>query len=152
MTGCCYASRTKVGATCHRFRIKGLRHASADHPLQHQGLPARLRGALRTACRTALELVQDRHSPQQELQELKLFLLAPRMLLYRANREPRIPPNELDRKCEAFNLDGSCSSSLIELPGEAHVRAAEPETALHELLADARWLEGPAASRMPRRA
>ena len=102
-TGCCYASKTKVGATRHRFRIKGLRHASADHPLQHQDLPARPRGALRTAFRTALELVQDRHSPQQELEGLKLFLLAPRMLLRRASREPRIPPNELDRKCEAFN-------------------------------------------------
>ena len=46
---------------------------------------------------------------------------------------------------------GALAASLLELPGEAHVSAAGPEPALHELLADARWLEGPAASRMPHR-
>ena len=68
-----------------------------------QAVPARLRGALRTAFRTALQLIHDRPSSQQELQGWKLFLLAPRMLLYRAGRESRVPPNELDRRCEAFN-------------------------------------------------
>ena len=68
-----------------------------------QAVPARLRGALRTAFRTALQLIHDCPSPQQELQGWKLFLLAPRMLLYRAGRESRVPPNELDRRCEAFN-------------------------------------------------
>ena len=44
------------------------------------------------------------------------------------------------------------ASSLPELPSEAHDSAAGTEPALHELLADARWHEGPAASRMPHRA
>ena len=44
------------------------------------------------------------------------------------------------------------ASSLLELPSEAHEGAAGTEPALHELLADARWHEGPAASRMPHRA
>ena len=46
---------------------------------------------------------------------------------------------------------GALAASLLELPGEAHVSAAGPEPALHELLAGARWLEGPAVSRMPQR-
>ena len=33
---------------------------------------------------------------------------------------------------------GALAASLLELPGEAHVSAAGPEPALHELLADAR--------------
>ena len=37
------------------------------------------------------------------------------------------------------------ASSLRELPNEAHDSAAGTEPGLHELLADARWQEGPAA-------
>ncbi|CAE7234973.1 unnamed protein product [Symbiodinium sp. CCMP2592] len=67
-----------------------------------QAVPARLRGALRTAMRTGLELVSERTSPQQELRGWKLFLLAPRMLLHRAAGQTRIPPAELALRCEAF--------------------------------------------------
>ena len=67
-----------------------------------QGVPARLRGALRTAMRTGLELISERTSPQQELRGWKLFLLAPRMLLHRAAGQARIPPAELALRCEAF--------------------------------------------------
>jgi len=49
-----------------------------------QGVPARLRGALRTAMRTGLELISERTSPLQELRGWKLFLLPPRTLLHRS--------------------------------------------------------------------
>ena len=57
-----------------------------------QGVPARLRGALRTAMRTGLELISERTSPLHELRGWKLFLLAPRMLLHRSAGQARIPP------------------------------------------------------------
>ncbi|CAE7683973.1 unnamed protein product [Symbiodinium sp. CCMP2592] len=67
-----------------------------------QGVPARLRGALRTALRAGLQLIADRESPAQELRGWKLFCLAPRMLLQRSSGESLIPPAELDRRCDLF--------------------------------------------------
>ncbi|CAE6950253.1 unnamed protein product [Symbiodinium sp. CCMP2592] len=67
-----------------------------------QGVPARLRGALRTALHAGLQLIADRESPAQELRGWKLFCLAPRMLLQRSSGESLIPPAELDRRCDLF--------------------------------------------------
>ena len=67
-----------------------------------QGVPTRLRGALRTAMRAGLELISERTSPQLELRGWKLFLLAPRMLLHRTAGATRVAPGELARRCEAF--------------------------------------------------
>ena len=83
--------------------------SARDATLTLQGVPARLRGALRTAMRTGLELISERTSPLQALQELrgwKLFLLAPRMLLHRSAGQARIPPAELALRCEAFARGG----------------------------------------------
>ncbi|OLP76330.1 132 kDa protein [Symbiodinium microadriaticum] len=67
-----------------------------------QGVPTRLRGALRTAFRAGLQLIADRESPVQELRGWKLFCLAPRMLLHRSGGDSLIPPAELDRRCDLF--------------------------------------------------
>ena len=67
-----------------------------------QGVPTRLRGALRTAFRAGLQLIADRESPVQELRGWKLFCLAPRMFLHRFGGDSLIPPAELDRRCDLF--------------------------------------------------
>ena len=59
-----------------------------------QGVPTRLRGALRTAMRAGLELISERTSPQLELRGWKLSLLAPRMLLHRTAGATRVAPGE----------------------------------------------------------
>ena len=63
------------------------------------------------------------------------------------------PPRCAKRMGSAMEraAQGALAASLLELPGEAHVSAAGPEPALHELPAHARWLEGPAVSRIPHR-
>ena len=54
-----------------------------------QSPPLQIRGALRQALRAGLELVRE--APDQEA-GWKLFLLAPRMLLYRERGQTRVPP------------------------------------------------------------
>ena len=43
------------------------------------------------------------------------------------------------------------AASLLELPAATELGAAGDPPALHELLADARWLQAPANSRLPAR-
>ena len=71
-----------------------------------QSVPTRVRGALRTALRAGLQLIVSPHSPEDALRGWKLFMLAPRMLLYRSAGTTHIPPAELDRRCELFQQGG----------------------------------------------
>ena len=64
-----------------------------------QGVPARLRGALRTALRAGLQLIADSAGAAG----LEAFIfLAPRMLCQRSDGDSLIPPAELDRRCDLF--------------------------------------------------
>ncbi|CAE7429060.1 unnamed protein product, partial [Symbiodinium microadriaticum] len=95
-----------------------------------QGVPTRLRGALRTAFRAGLQLIADRESPVQELRGWKLFCLAPRMLLHRSGGGSLIPPAELDRRCDLFArgawpelLSAGCAASVRPRPGTTSLLA-----------------------------
>ena len=75
-----------------------------------------------------------------------------------ANAPPAVRPAAQDAWVQRWSgiisvaVQHALASSLLELPSEAHDSAAGMEPALHELLADARWHEVPAAGRMPHRA
>ena len=60
-------------------------------------------------------------SPDDEVRGWKLFVLAPRMLLYRSPGEARVPPTELDRRVELFR-----AGRWNELLREASAAAAAP--------------------------
>ena len=67
-----------------------------------QGVPARLRGALRAAMRAGLRLAVEGASPEDAARGWKLFFLAPRMLLFRSPGETRVAPEQLDRRGNLF--------------------------------------------------
>ncbi|CAE7442537.1 unnamed protein product [Symbiodinium sp. CCMP2592] len=67
-----------------------------------QTVPVKIRGAARTAMRAGLQLAADQASPEQELRGWKLFVLAPRMLLYREPGVTRLTPDELHRRVTLF--------------------------------------------------
>ena len=68
-----------------------------------QSAPPRIRGALRTALRAGLRVAVHPACDEDAVRGLKLFCFAPRMLLFRAPGETRVPPEELDRRCDCFN-------------------------------------------------
>ena len=98
-----------------------LQSACRERTFTLQSSPARARGALRTAMRTGLRLVVHPTSPDDEVRGWKLFVLAPRMLLYRSPGEARVPPTELDRRVELFR-----AGRWNELLREASAAAAAP--------------------------
>ena len=61
-----------------------------------------LRGLLRNAFRVGLEHIRDAPTQAQASTGWKLFLLAPRMLLYRAPGAGQVPSEELRRREKAF--------------------------------------------------
>ena len=67
-----------------------------------QSPPRQLKGLLRNAFRVGLETIRDAPSSEEASDGWKLFLLAPRMLLYRSPGEQRVPPEELRRRERAF--------------------------------------------------
>ena len=104
--------------------------ALRQRSLTLQGVPTRLRGALRTALRAGLQLIADRVSPQLELRGWKLFCLAPRMLLFRAVGDARVPPAELDRRCEVAGGHAANSASHNP-PDDVDARAARATALVH---------------------
>ena len=64
--------------------------------------PRQLRGLLRHALRIGLETIRDAPTPERASVGWKLFLLAPRMLLYRPPGTSRVPPDELRRREALF--------------------------------------------------
>ena len=85
-----------------QFDAVSLQDVCRTVALTLQSAPQRLRGALCTALRTGLRLATSHAGPDDQLRGWKLFLLAPRMLLYRAAGESHVAPAELDRRNELF--------------------------------------------------
>ena len=75
--------------------------------------PRQLRGLLRNAFRVGLEHIRDAPTQAQASTGWKLFLLAPRMLLYRAPGTGQVPPEE-PRRREKFFLAGQWLDLLRE--------------------------------------
>ena len=67
-----------------------------------QTAPQSLRGTLRSALRAGLLSATVGCTDHERVRGWKLFLLAPRMLLYREPGVSRVPPAELDRRNRAF--------------------------------------------------
>ena len=83
-----------------------------------QSPPRQLRGLLRNAFRVGLETMRDAPSSEEASDGWKLFLLAPRMLLYRSPGEQHVPPEELRRRERAFQ-GGHWRELLQEAAGAA---------------------------------
>ena len=63
-----------------------------------QSPPRIMRGALRQVLREGLELIRDGPDAQSVQAGWGLFLLGPRMLLYRSRGQTTLPPAELARR------------------------------------------------------
>ena len=88
-----------------------------------QSPPRQVRGALRQAMRSALELVHAAQDPASVEDGWKLFLLAPRMLLHRKRGQSHVPPAELARRAELLGSRRWCQL----LDEAAHAADAHPE-------------------------
>ena len=95
-----------------------------------QSAPPQIRGALRQALRAGLELVRD--APEQDT-GWKLFLLAPRMLLFRERGQARVSPQELAKRVELLSQDRwdellcQAAQAAQAAPRQQHSRAP-PQT------------------------
>ena len=85
-----------------------------------QSPPRQLRGLLRNAMRVALEAILDGAGTDTELDGWKLFVLAPRMLLFRAPGAARVPLAELARRERLF-----CEGKWVQLLVESAAAARE---------------------------
>ena len=85
-----------------------------------QSPPRQLRGLLRNALRVSLEAIRDDAGTDTERDGWKLFLLAPRMLLFRTPGVAHVPPQEFKRRERLF-----CEGSWTQLLRES-VAAAQP--------------------------
>eukprot|EP00439_Symbiodinium_sp_Y106_P027522 s2258_g3.t1 len=85
-----------------------------------QSPPRQLRGLLRNALRVSLEAIRDDAGTDTERDGWKLFLLAPRMLLFRTPGVAHVPPQEFKRRERLF-----CEGSWTQLLCES-VAAAQP--------------------------
>ncbi|CAE7250676.1 unnamed protein product [Symbiodinium sp. CCMP2456] len=101
-----------------------------------QSPPRQLRGLLRNALRVSLEAIRDGAGTDRECEGWKLFLLAPRMLLYRTPGTTHVPPEEIKRRERLF-CDGQWTELLRESAGAAQqIRPArEPKSACPQKLA-----------------
>ena len=143
---CAEGARSRAAASAEAGMRAGL--ASLDdvclatacrtRVLTLQSPPASLRGILRGALRRGLELAADSSSPEGQTRGWKLFVLAPRMLLYRSSGETRIPPSELQRRCELFR-SGEWQRLLAEAAGAvgggARLPAPDDEARAHRATA-----------------
>ena len=83
-----------------------------------------MRGALKAALTAGLTEVQRDPSSAEGW---KLFLLAPRMLLYRGRGETRVPRAELDKRVELLAA-GQCRDLLdSDVPGPSRANAADDD-------------------------
>ena len=87
-----------------------------------QSCPGFLRGALRTALRQGLQWIYDDGGSAGA--GWALFLLAPRMLLYRRPGETTIPRGELERRVAVFR-QGGCRA-LLDAAAAAAAAVAQP--------------------------
>ncbi|CAE7744407.1 unnamed protein product [Symbiodinium sp. CCMP2592] len=108
------ASRA-VPSSTHLESLQALDLAAELRQRVHtlQSPPRQLRGLLRHAFRVGLETIRDAPTPEQASVGWKLFLLAPRMLLYRAPGATRVASHELRRR-EALFLAGKWLDLLNE--------------------------------------
>ncbi|MCR9103328.1 MAG: hypothetical protein NXI25_25490, partial [bacterium] len=97
-----------------------------------QSPPGPMRGALKAALTAGLTEVQRDPSSAEGW---KLFLLAPRMLLYRGRGETRVPRAELDKRVELLAA-GQCRDLLdaaaevaagSDVPGPSRANAADDD-------------------------
>ena len=86
-----------------------------------QSAPRQLRRLLRNAFRVGLEHIRDAPTQAQASTGWKLFLLAPRMLLYRAPGAGQVPPEELRRREKVF-----LAGQWLDLLREAASAAQQP--------------------------
>ena len=98
--------------------LLGFQEVCPTRALTLQLAPLRLRGALHTALRTGLRLDTSLATPDDRLRGWKLFLLAPRMLLYCAAGESHVAMAEFDRRAELFR-HGSWQEFLHEASAAA---------------------------------
>ena len=82
--------------------------------------PRQMRGLLRNAVRIALEAILNAPGTDTELDGWKLFVLAPRMLLFRAPGASRVPRDELARRERLF-----CEGRWAQLLHECVAAARE---------------------------
>ena len=92
-----------------------------DRVYTFQSAPRQLRGLLRNAFRVGLEHIRDAPTQAQASTGWKLFLLAPRMLLYRAPGAGQVPPEELRRREKVF-----LAGQWLDLLREAASAAQQP--------------------------
>ena len=118
-----------------RDPLQAMREVDLAHELRKrvytlQSPPGPMRGALKAALTAGLTEVQRDPSSAEGW---KLFLLAPRMLLYRGRRETRVPRAELDKRVELLAA-GQCRDLLdaaaeaaagSDVPGPSRANAAD---------------------------
>ena len=120
-----------------RDPLQAMREVDLAHELRRrvytlQSPPAPMRGALKAALTAGLTEVQRDPSSAEGW---KLFLLAPRMLLYRGRGETRVPRAELDKRV-ALLAAGQCRDLLdaaaeaaagSDVPGPSRANAADDD-------------------------
>ena len=106
-----------------------LRHELSKWVYTLQSPLAQARGALRQTLRSALETLTHASEGQVQAAGWKLFLLAPRMLLYRSRGQHHIAPEEISRRVQLL-ADRRWGELLEEASAAAHADPVQPRKAI----------------------